>query len=118
MPLAQTYQEARTQVERLTERFARNLDAYTRPDDQALYQRQIQATGHQIDLADGTLGAWSTNSTTSPQRRSPLSKAERRPDRLDQPVRSSPLHTLSPTNQPLYPPSRDDHNLQIAHAKR
>jgi hypothetical protein len=53
MPLAQSYEQARIQVEGLVDRFHRNLAAATMPADRTLYQRQIDALVYELpDLMD------------------------------------------------------------------
>jgi hypothetical protein len=67
MPIAQSYQQARDQTERLVARFARNLDVYRRPaykeaqvraefinlTDRRLHQRRINALVYELyDLTD------------------------------------------------------------------
>ena len=57
MPPAQSYDQARTQIERLTERFARNLDAYTRVD-----YKEARARAEFIDPLFEALG-WDVRNT-------------------------------------------------------
>ena len=63
MPLAQFYEQARSQVEQFVDRFHRNLAAPIAADKK-LYRRQIEATERQIDALGYALSGLTVDEIT------------------------------------------------------